>query len=104
MLLSLASCCTEDTVIAGVAELQSSYTQYAVDLMVKQMKSPDYTVETLVDSNGVVISYKERSHTVSPEAGKCSCTFQQTLLMLCRHIFKYCDHCGDVMFKPSLVS
>ena len=30
--------CTEDTAIAGVAELQSVCTQYAADLKVKQMK------------------------------------------------------------------
>ena len=50
------------------------------------------------------ISYKERSHTVSPKVGTCTCTFQQILLMPCRHIFKYRDYCGDVMFEPSLVA
>jgi len=99
--------CTEDTGIAGVAELQSICTQYAADLMVKQIKlalQVDYTVQTLVDSSNVVISYKEHSHTVSPEAGTCTCTFQRTLLMPCRHIFKYRDHCGHAMFEPSLVA
>jgi len=96
------SCCTEDTAIAGVRELQSICIQNAADLKVKLALQVDYTVETLVDSNNVIISYKEHSHTMSPEAGTCSCTFQQTLLMPCRHIFKHSDHYSDVMFELSL--
>jgi len=99
--------CTKDTAIAGVAGLQSTCTQCAADLMLKQMKlalEVDYTIQTFDDSNDVTISYKERTHTVSPEAGTCSCTFQQTLLMPCRHIFKYRDHCSVVMFDTSLIA
>ena len=63
-----------------------------------------FTVQILPDSKNVVVTYKNCSHSVSPEAGTCSCTFQQTLLMPCRHIFKYRDHCGSPMFEPSLVA
>ena len=98
--------CTQDTSISGVAEVQSICTQYAADLMVEQMKlalTIEYTVQILPDATAV-ISYKSRSHSVSPKDGTCSCTFQQTLLMPCRHIFKYRDHCSISMFEPSLVA
>lgn len=64
----------------------------------------EYTVQILPHSKNVVVTYKNCSHSVLPEAGTCSCTFQQTLLMPCRHIFKYRDHCGSPMFEPSLVA
>ena len=54
--------CTQDIVISGVAEVQSICTQYAVDLMVEQMKlaiTIEYTVQVLPDSEDVVISYKD---------------------------------------------
>ena len=86
--------------------MQSICTQYAADLMAEQMKlalTIEYTVQILLDSNNIV-THKNHSYSVSPEAGTCSCTFQQTLLMPCRHIFKYRDHCGNPMFDPSLVA
>ena len=99
--------CTPDTAISGIAEVQSICTQYAADLIAEQMKlalTIEYTVQILPDSKNVVVTYKNRSHSVLPEAGTCSCTFQQTLLMPCRYIFKYRDHCGSPMFEPSLVA
>jgi len=75
--------------------------------MVEQMKlalTIEYTVQTLSDSKDVVISYKDCSHSVSPETGTCSYTFQQTLLMPSRHIFRYCDHLGSPMFDTSMVT
>ena len=88
-------------------DVQSVCTQYAADLMAEQMKlalTIEYNVHILPDSQDVVVSYKDRSHSVSPEAGAYSCTFQQTLLMPCRHIFKYRAYNGNPMFEPSLVA
>ena len=99
--------CTQDVAIPGIADVQSVCNQYAADLMAEQMKlalTIEYTVHILPDSQDVVISYKDRSHSVSPEAGTCSCTFQQILLMPRRHIFKYRDYSGSPMFEPSLVA
>ena len=98
--------CTEDSKIPGVPEIQSICTQYAADLIVSQLKlarTTEYTVQVVSESDKAVISYQDRSHSVSVK-GTCSCTFQKTLLMPCRHVFKYRIHCGLTVFDPSLVA
>ena len=99
--------CTQDVKIPGIADVQSVCTQYGADLMAEHIKlalTIEYSVNMILDSKDVVVSYKGRSHSVSPEAGTCSCTFHQTLLMPCRHIFKYRDYSGNPMFESSLVA
>ena len=75
--------------------------------MVEQMKSVltiEYTVQ-LLSGVKTVISYKSHSHSLSPKDGACSCTFQRTLLMSCRHVFKYhITVVANLMFELSLVA
>ena len=92
--------------IPGVPEIQSICTQYAADLIVNQLKlarTVEYKVQVLSEACKAVISYQDRSHSVSVK-GTCTYAFQKPLLMSCRHIFKYQIHCGLTVFDPSLVA
>ena len=98
---------TMDSNIPGVSEIQSACTQYAADIIVNQLKvakSVEYEVKVSNESNKATISYQDRSHLVSLDIGTCSCTFQRTMLMPCRHVFKYRLHCGLEVFNRSLVA
>ena len=74
-----------------------------MDLIVNQLKlarTVEYKVQVLSETSEAVISYQDRLHSVSVK-GTCSCTFQKTLLMPCRHIFEFIV---ASVFDPSLVA
>ena len=96
-----------DSGIPGVSEIQSICTQYAADMIVKVAKNVDYEVKLSKENTEAVVSYQDRSHSVSVDKGTCSCTFQRTMLMPCRpcrHVFKCRLDCGLVVFDQSLVA
>lgn len=98
---------TVDSGKPGVSEIQSVCTQYAADMIVNQLKvakSVDYEVKLSKENTEAVVSYQDRSHSVSIDKGTCSCTFQRTMLMPCRHVFKCRLDCGLVVFDQSLVA
>ena len=98
---------TVDSNMPGVSEIQSVCTQYAADMIVNQLKvarSVDYQVELSKENAETVLSYQDRSYSVSVDKGTRSCTFQRTMLMPCRHVFKCRLDCGLVIFDQSLVA
>lgn len=67
-------------------EIRSVCTQYAADLILKQLElAESIPYEITIDETEVVLKYKEHSHLVSLSSNSCSCTFRRTLLMPCRH-------------------
>ena len=98
---------TVDSDIPGVSEIQSVCTKYAADMIVNQLKvakSVDYDVNLSKEKSEAVVSYQDRSYSVSVDKGTCSCTFQRTMLMPCRHVFKCRLDCDLVIFDQSLVA
>lgn len=98
-----------DSNMPGVSEIQSVCTQYAADMIVNQLKvarSVNYKVEVSESKENAetVVSYQDRSYSVSVDKGTCSCTFQRTMLMPCRHVFKCRLDCGLVTLDQSLVA
>lgn len=98
---------TVDSGTPGVSEIQSVCTQYAADMIVNQLKvakSVDYEVKLSKENTEAIVSYQDRSYTVSVDKGTCSCTFQRTMLMPYRHVLKCRLDCGLVVFDQSLVA
>ena len=76
-------------------------------MIVNQLKvarSVDYEVKLSKENTEATFSYQDCSHSVSIHKETCSCTFQRTMLMPCRHIFKCRLDCGLVIFDHSLVA
>ena len=97
---------TVDSDIPGVSEIQLVCTKYAADMIVNQLKvkSVDYEVKLSKEKCEAVVSYQDRSYSVSVDKGTCSCTFQRTILMPRRHVFKCRLDCDLVIFDQSLVA
>ena len=98
---------TIDSKIPGVSDIQSAYTQYAADLIVNQLKvakSVDHDIKFSKENSEAEITYRDQSYSVSVDKGTCSCTFQRTMSMPCRHVFKCRVDCALAVFDQSLVA
>ena len=76
--------------IPGVPDIVASCTQYAAQLVVKQVQlanKVDYSI-SVDDKGNTIVQYKESVYTVNSTATSCSCSFMTTLGIPCRHIIK----------------
>ena len=79
---------TEFDHVLGVKVMSSLCTGYATQLLLKQIQlaqKVEYVHQ--VEGSLVTVTYKEKAYSVNMDRHTCTCSFQHTMCLPCRHIF-----------------
>ena len=96
-----------DTDIPGVHNIQSVCTQYASNLMSKQLQLAQIVKYQISaeDVNQYVFTVNESNiHQVNVIDNTCSCSFKRTLMMPCHHVFALHMYLKMVVFTEDMVA
>ena len=92
--------------VDGVEEIRNSFTRYAADMLVEQLKlskTIHYDIRVGRSSEHVVVS-TTGTYDVDTENLACTCSFKQTLGLPCRHLFFARSYLHLTTFESTMVA
>ena len=92
--------------ISGAAKVAAVCTEHAANLICEQLevaRKVEYQLTKSGDSEVFELTYKDHKHYVNASLNSCSCSFQKTLGLPCRHLFVVRTYLSLVVFEQSMV-
>ena len=92
--------------VEGAEEIRNSFTRYAADMLIEQLKlskTVHYDIQVGGSSEHVVLS-TTGTYDVDAESLSCTCSFQQTLGLPCRHLFFVRSYLQLTTFECTMVA